>query len=564
MFHRIKLLLVIILTSFSILSAQDFILVHGWTGSGNVWNNTGVKQLLQSYYYNHTIRQPSLGGTSSANNQALSLNSYLNSYSVTNGIGIAHSMGGITTRNYLKNQYQNGQLQRINKLFTIGSPHLGTRLADNRDAAFNLLLAGAYSALAPSGYLEDAGSYIIMHGASYTFLDIAYILLYSEFLKPIEASNPNNAVTYINSGTAYENNIIKVGIAGTEINPVLYRMGAHLLGEAEDYILQCVNYVEDYKMLLILNAAINYTEYQTTENFETLSEAIALYSFFKDLDFLWQNKILQSTQSDGVVSKNSQIYPNYNGQYYANFASHMEQKSHSNIVSNLRLALEQFGVEPPPLYASMSGPTYLSNLQSGTWTVTPSGGVPPYSYSWSYYVHCDGGPALEATVDSKGIITPNAVPCGTWFNIYNTTNTVSRTSDGRTFDLKCVVTDANNSTYTVTKTVTGSGSALMKQSTGEYLIDASIENEILTESLETYPNPFNPSTKISFSVPYSGIVSLKVYDILGREVAELANKIFSPGKYEFEFDASSLPSGIYISTLVTEKNKFTKKMLLVK
>lgn len=218
----------------------------------------------------------------------------------------------------------------------------------------------------------------------------------------------------------------------------------------------------------------------------------------------------------------------------------------------------------PPLIASMSGPSYLNNLQTGTWTVTPSGGVPPYSYSWSYYVHCDGGPALEAAVDSKGIITPNAVPCGTWFSIYNTTNTVSRTSDGRTFDLKCVVTDANNSTYTVTKTVTGSGSALMNHSSGEYSIDTSMENEILNESLETYPNPFNPSTKISFSVPYNGHVSLKVYDILGREIAELANKIFSPGKYEFEFDASSLPSGIYISTLVTERNKFTKKMLLVK
>jgi len=178
----------------------------------------------------------------------------------------------------------------------------------------------------------------------------------------LEASNPNNAVTYINGETAYENNIIKVGIAGTEINPVLYRMGAHLLGEAEDYILQCVDYVEDYKMVLILNAAFNFVEYQTPENLETLSEALALYSFFKDLDFLWQHKILQSTESDGVVSKVNQIYPNYNGQYYANFASHMEQKSHENVISNLRTALQRFGVEPPPLTATMSGPSYLNNL----------------------------------------------------------------------------------------------------------------------------------------------------------------------------------------------------------
>lgn len=205
-----------------------------------------------------------------------------------------------------------------------------------------------------------------------------------------------------------------------------------------------------------------------------------------------------------------------------------------------------------PLYATMSGPTSLSNLQSGTWTVTASGGTPPYSCSWSYYVHCDEVLSLEASAES-GDITPDAVPCGSWFSIYNTTNTVTKTSDGRTFDLKCVVTDANSSTYTITKTVTGS--ALMKQN-----FDESSE----FETLETNPNPFNPTTKITFTIPNAGHVSLKIYDVLGREVAELADRVFAAGKYEFEFNANNLPSGIYITALVTEKSTLTKKIMLVK
>lgn len=82
--------------------------------------------------------------------------------------------------------------------------------------------------------------------------------------------------------------------------------------------------------------------------------------------------------------------------------------------------------------------------------------------------------------------------------------------------------------------------------------------------LKTYPNPFNPITKINFSIPNSGHVTLKVYDILGREVVVLVNKVFEAGKYEIEFDASNLPSGVYISSLMAGNKTLTKKMLLLK
>ncbi|MDF1613317.1 T9SS type A sorting domain-containing protein, partial [Stygiobacter electus] len=217
-----------------------------------------------------------------------------------------------------------------------------------------------------------------------------------------------------------------------------------------------------------------------------------------------------------------------------------------------------------PLTATMSGPTYLSNGQSGTWTVTASGGIPPYSYSWSYFVYCDEILGAATNDGKEIIITPDNVPCGYWFSMGSTTNTASRTSDGRAFQVKCVVTDAGNSTYTVTKNVDGSSSILAKQNISDSSKVEMLEKENYTESLDNYPNPFNPTTKISFSIPNSSHVTLKIYDILGREIAVLANQVFSAGRYTFEFNASNLPSGTYIYHLRTDNKTITKKMLIIK
>lgn len=81
---------------------------------------------------------------------------------------------------------------------------------------------------------------------------------------------------------------------------------------------------------------------------------------------------------------------------------------------------------------------------------------------------------------------------------------------------------------------------------------------------QNYPNPFNPSTKINFNVPAKGFVTLKVYDALGQEVAELVNQNMNVGEYAYDFNASSLSSGVYFYTLRGENFVQTKKMLLVK
>ena len=79
-----------------------------------------------------------------------------------------------------------------------------------------------------------------------------------------------------------------------------------------------------------------------------------------------------------------------------------------------------------------------------------------------------------------------------------------------------------------------------------------------------YPNPFNPVTKISFALPNRSNVKLVVYDILGREIATLANSVFEAGSYSIPFDASKLSSGIYIYTIHANDFVQSKKMILVK
>jgi hypothetical protein len=81
---------------------------------------------------------------------------------------------------------------------------------------------------------------------------------------------------------------------------------------------------------------------------------------------------------------------------------------------------------------------------------------------------------------------------------------------------------------------------------------------------QNYPNPFNPFTTIRYQIPTTEIVSLKIYDILGRDIASLVNEEKPAGSYKIEFDATSLPSGIYFYTLTAGKFRETKKMVLVK
>ena len=81
---------------------------------------------------------------------------------------------------------------------------------------------------------------------------------------------------------------------------------------------------------------------------------------------------------------------------------------------------------------------------------------------------------------------------------------------------------------------------------------------------QNYPNPFNPSTIISYSVPKSSMVSIKVYDALGREIETLVNEQKRPGDYKIIFNAGKLASGVYFYQLRSSDYNSIKKMLLLK
>jgi len=98
-----------------------------------------------------------------------------------------------------------------------------------------------------------------------------------------------------------------------------------------------------------------------------------------------------------------------------------------------------------------------------------------------------------------------------------------------------------------------------------------ISTEIPTkfELFQNYPNPFNPVTKIRFQIPAfvettRRVVSLRIYDVLGKEISTLINEELKPGTYEIEWNAENIPSGVYFYSLITNEFTQTKKMVVLK
>jgi hypothetical protein len=162
--------------------------------------------------------------------------------------------------------------------------------------------------------------------------------------------------------------------------------------------------------------------------------------------------------------------------------------------------------------------------------------------------------------------------------------TVSNTSSkvaGELVDQSGTVVDVINST-------TSNPFILTAPSEGIYLVNAGYKNpdrdwdsisvlisltgvgDNTTEPMLTYklynnyPNPFNPSTKIKYSVAENTFVSLKIYDIAGSEVATIVNREQTAGEYEVDFNAVNLTSGVYIYKLNAGSFVETKKMILMK
>lgn len=138
-----------------------------------------------------------------------------------------------------------------------------------------------------------------------------------------------------------------------------------------------------------------------------------------------------------------------------------------------------------------------------------------------------------------------------------------------------VSSEQNGSVDTLTTTLTDSGRVVLVKVTPDKgylklspLVATDVKNEsnnLLDYHLsQNYPNPFNPNTKISWQTQVTGLQTIKVFDVLGREIVTLINEIKPAGNYEINFDASNLSSGVYYYQLRAGDFIQTRKMILIK
>ncbi|MCJ7554443.1 MAG: YCF48-related protein [Ignavibacteriaceae bacterium] len=112
--------------------------------------------------------------------------------------------------------------------------------------------------------------------------------------------------------------------------------------------------------------------------------------------------------------------------------------------------------------------------------------------------------------------------------------------------------------------IVGADSTLLKYEKTVEVKEEQPDLETSFKVFQNYPNPFNPSTTIHYSIKEAGLVKIKLFDILGKEVVVLTNETEEAGYHSVEFNASNLPSGVYIYTLRVNGYSDSKKMLLLK
>ncbi|MCH7964551.1 MAG: lamin tail domain-containing protein [Bacteroidetes bacterium] len=158
-----------------------------------------------------------------------------------------------------------------------------------------------------------------------------------------------------------------------------------------------------------------------------------------------------------------------------------------------------------------------------------------------------------------------------WVELFNRTSSQLNLKEWTISDLTSTVTITSEDKFIDSNIQQiGKYSYRLKQidynGTFEYskIIEIDVDAPLEFELSQNFPNPFNPSTKINYQIPKLSLVTLKVYDVLGNEVATLVNEEKSAGNYEVEFNATTLPSGIYFYKLQAGSFVETKKMVLMK
>ncbi|MBM4157875.1 MAG: T9SS type A sorting domain-containing protein, partial [Ignavibacteria bacterium] len=221
-----------------------------------------------------------------------------------------------------------------------------------------------------------------------------------------------------------------------------------------------------------------------------------------------------------------------------------------NVISRSATVLNGFTVKMQNTSAStISGfaNSGWTTVYTGTYTV-PATGWQDIPLNQTFYWNGTSNLLIEICFDNASSGTSSTV---------NATSMTGFMYVGYSSSISgCSITTAYSRTYRANLKITIGNPSNVTNNNNEIPTTYSLS--------QNYPNPFNPVTKINFALPKQGFVSLKVYDILGREVVLLVNEIKNAGNYIVDFDASNLSSGVYYYRL--ESNDFVdiKKMILIK
>ncbi len=202
---------------------------------------------------------------------------------------------------------------------------------------------------------------------------------------------------------------------------------------------------------------------------------------------------------------------------------------------------------PPPAQPQNLQITWAGNHPKLTWDSNLEPDIASYKI-WKYA----GSPSIVATV----INNPNS-STQSWID-YAVTKGDRFASYQFRYKVKAVDNTNKESIYSSEVSIFGNGGIWKIGS------ESNVNNISTYKLFSNFPNPFNPSTQIEFQIPKDGFVNLTVYNSLGQKITELVNSNLSIGKYNVEFNADNLPSGLYIYKLQAGEFSSVKKMMLTK
>jgi photosystem II stability/assembly factor-like uncharacterized protein len=317
------------------------------------------------------------------------------------------------------------------------------------------------------------------------------------------------------------------------------------------------------------------------------------------------NWILRNVNSTYYSSERKIDFPEFNTGYY--FSSYIYRTTNNGIswtpystslssLKGMSFPTAQTGwicgtyhFPYPPGVGTNYAEVHMTTNGGANWTVQSSTQELSYSVYRVFFRNVNTGykndansPSISRTVNG-GSSYSGLTEFGNYLNYYSMTypsaNTgwflgarVMKTTNGGA-NWTQMSTPHTATTYSgihfandLTGWLVGTGGIIIKTTTGGIVEVKYISSEIPDKYFlsQNYPNPFNPTTIMRFQIKDLKLVTLKVYDILGKEIATLVNEKLKAGEYETTFDGSAFPSGVYFYKLETDGYSKTKRMILLK